>query len=152
MAGSARPYRDFTGGRPGQRTWILYQSSTGSPVADWLAQRPEAKLSNYHNVTPASFFEPWEPHVGAELAEARRQLRSLAPIVDLAVADSAYNEAELVAVGYRRTTVVPILLDTDGFEHDVDRQELGRLLAAKDGEGRTGSSSAASPPTRRSTT
>ena len=128
---SVQPYREMPAARSGEPTWLLYQCSTGSPVAEWLAHRPERKLSNYHNITPAPFFEPWEPHVGAELAEARRQLRALAPAIELGIADSAYNEAELVAVGYGATTVVPILLDTTTFEHEVDRSALERLLAAK---------------------
>ena len=119
----------------GTPTWLLYQCSTGSPVAEWLLRRPEPKLSNYHNITPAAFFAPWEPHVGAELDVARRQLADLAAGTELAVCDSAYNEAELVELGYRATTVVPILLDTAAFEHEVDRAHLDRLLAAKAGGG-----------------
>lgn len=131
---SVRHYRELGPAR-GAPTWLLYQCSTGSPIADWLLERPEPKLSNYHNITPAPFFEPWEPHVGAELTEARRQLGALAPAVELGIADSAFNQAELVAAGYRRTTVVPILLDTDAFEDHVDHDELDRLLAAKAGGG-----------------
>ena len=112
-------------------TWLLYQCSTGSPLADWLLARPEPKLSNYHNITPAEFFEPWEPHVGAELDVARRQLADLAASTELAVCDSAYNEAELVGLGYRRTAVVPILLDTGQFERAVDTTRLGRLQDAR---------------------
>ncbi len=126
---SVQSYRDLPSPRPGEPTWLLYQCSTGSPVADWLLSRPERKLSNYHNITPASFFEPWEPHVGAELLEARRQLDSLASATELGIADSAYNEAELRAVGYGATTVVPILLDTTAFDHEVDRAALDRLEA-----------------------
>jgi glycosyltransferase involved in cell wall biosynthesis len=126
---SVQPYRELPLPRPGEPTWLLYQCSTGSPVADWLLSRPERKLSNYHNITPASFFEPWEPHVGAELLEARRQLDSLAPATELGIADSAYNEAELQAVGYGATTVVPILLDTTTFDHEVDQAALERLEA-----------------------
>jgi len=132
---SVQPYRELPAPRPGEPTWLLYQCSTGSPVADWLLSRPERKLSNYHNITPASFFEPWEPHVGAELLEARRQLDSLAAATELGIADSAYNEAELRAVGYGATTVVPILLDTATFDHEVDRDALDRLRAARSGGG-----------------
>ena len=132
---AVRPYRDLPDVRPGERRWLLYQCSTGSALADWLLHRPEPKLSNYHNITPAPFFEPWEPHVGAELVEARRQLAALSPAVSLGIADSAYNEAELVATGYRATTVVPILLDTAAFDHDVDAAALRRLEAAKAGGG-----------------
>lgn len=129
---AVQPYQELAAPRPGEPTWLLYQCSTGSPVADWLLARPERKLSNYHNITPAPFFEPWEPHVGAELTEARRQLGELAPAIELGIADSAFNETELVAAGYRRTTVVPILLDTDTFDHDVDHAELDRLRAQKE--------------------
>lgn len=127
---SVQPYRELPAARPGEPTWLLYQCSTGSPVADWLLSRPERKLSNYHNITPAPFFEPWEPHVGAELLEARRQLDLLAPAIELGIADSAYNEAELQEVGYKATMVVPILLDTTTFEHEVDQGALDRLQAA----------------------
>jgi glycosyltransferase involved in cell wall biosynthesis len=118
----SRPYREHPGGG-----WILCQLSTGSPVGDWLTTRPEPKIVNYHNITPARFFAPWEPHVGVELEAGRRQLRALAPLTSLAVADSRYNEDELVAVGYGRSTLVPILLDATGFEGAADGAELTRL-------------------------
>ena len=41
-------------GRAGRDRWLLYQSSIGSPVYDILAARPERKLVNYHNITPAA--------------------------------------------------------------------------------------------------
>jgi glycosyltransferase involved in cell wall biosynthesis len=123
-----RPYRDHRGGG-----WLLYQLSTGSPVADWLVPRPEPTIVNFHNITPAAFFAPWEPHVGIELAAGRRQLRALAGRTQLAIADSRYNEEELLAVGYDPTLVVPILLDTAGFDRGVDEGELDRLRASTGG-------------------
>jgi glycosyltransferase involved in cell wall biosynthesis len=136
FVGDARPevrrqtrhYQQHPGGG-----WLLYQLSTGSPVADWLVGRPEPKIVNFHNITPASFFAPWEPHVGVELDAGRRQLRELAPLTSLAIADSRFNEDELVAVGYRPTTVVPILLDTAAFDRGVDEVELARLRARTNG-------------------
>jgi glycosyltransferase involved in cell wall biosynthesis len=125
---ATRPYREHPGGG-----WLLYQLSTGSSIGDWLASRPEPKIVNYHNITPAGFFAPWEPHLGVELDAGRRQLRTLAPMSSLAVADSTYNQEELVALGYAPTTVVPILLDTEAFERGVDERELARLRAATEG-------------------
>ncbi|HEY2331880.1 MAG TPA: glycosyltransferase family 4 protein [Acidimicrobiales bacterium] len=123
-----RAFQDHPGGG-----WLLYQLSTGSSVADWLSARPEPKIVNYHNITPASFFAPWEPHVGVELDAGRRQLRELAPLSSLAIADSGYNQEELTEVGYDPTTVVPILLDTATFEHGVDEAHLERLRAQSAG-------------------
>jgi glycosyltransferase involved in cell wall biosynthesis len=104
VARLSRSYRSFAGG---DDTWLLYQSSTGSPVADWLLGRPERKLVYFHNHTPAALWAPWEPHVAAELRVARRQTRDLASQAELAMANSDFSERELKSLGYRSTTVVP---------------------------------------------
>jgi L-malate glycosyltransferase len=130
-----RSYRDWTGPVAGQPTWLLYQCSTGSVMAEWLLGRPESKLSNYHNITPAEFFDPWEPHVGAQLEVARRQLSLLAPATELALADSAYNQSELDRLGYAETAVVPILVDLDALVAELDHRALDRLRRTKDRRG-----------------
>ena len=77
---------------------ILYQMSTGSSVGDYLMTRREPMVLNYHNITPAEEFEPWEPHVAAQLVQARRQLSGLVGRSCAAIADSRYNAAELRAL------------------------------------------------------
>lgn len=131
VAHLTKPFRDFTG--DGDATWLLYHASTGSPIADFLLERPEPKVVDYHNITPASMFAPWEPHVGVELQAARRQLAELAPHTELAFADSSYNEEELVALHYRRTAVVPILLETSSFDFDVDPGAVARIRSLASG-------------------
>ncbi len=88
---------------------LIYQMSTGSPVAEHLLESDTKLVLNYHNVTPSSSFEPWEPHIGAELDAARRQLSRLARHAHSAIADSHYNAAELEALGMEQVTVVPVL-------------------------------------------
>jgi glycosyltransferase involved in cell wall biosynthesis len=126
------PFRDLTV-RSGEPTWLLYHASTGSSIADFLVERAEPKLVDYHNITPASMFGPWEPHVGVELHAARRQLAELAPHTTLAFADSSYNEAELLELGYRSGGVVPILIDTASFDHRVDERMVARLRGESKG-------------------
>jgi glycosyltransferase involved in cell wall biosynthesis len=98
-------------GRAGRDRWLLYQSSIGSPVYDIFAARQEPKLVNYHNITPANLLRDWEPNVAYEVALGRTQLARLAPQSRFAVADSAFNESELQALGYDKTAVVPLLID-----------------------------------------
>jgi glycosyltransferase involved in cell wall biosynthesis len=124
VAHLTKPYREL---REEPGTWLLYQASTGSPIAEWLLARREPLLVNYHNITPAELFGPWEPHVGVELQTGRRQLADLAPRTELAIAVSRYNETELRRAGYARTTVVPILLDTSTFEKVADPDLVRRL-------------------------
>jgi glycosyltransferase involved in cell wall biosynthesis len=128
----ARSVRELEG-RRGRRlsgdghTWLLYHASTGSAVVDWLVDRPEPKLLDYHNITPAELMGPWEQAVGTELEHGRRQLAELAHLTEWAFADSSYNEQELIGLGYRRTAVVPILLDPASFVGNVDGATLARL-------------------------
>jgi glycosyltransferase involved in cell wall biosynthesis len=130
VAHLGRPIAEL--GRTGRDRWLLYQSSIGSPVYDILAARDEPKLVNYHNITPAHLLERWEPAVGYEVRLGRTQLERLAPQSHLAVADSAFNEAELLEAGYRPTAVVPLLIDMTATGADPDPALEGRLVAAKE--------------------
>ena len=94
---------------------IIYQISTGSPVADYLLDRRMPVVLNYHNITPPEFFDPWEPAVGAELYHGRRQLAALARRALLGVAVSEFNARELVEAGVGEVVVAPILFDGSGL-------------------------------------
>lgn len=93
---------------------ILYQTSIGSPVADYVMARPERLVLNYHNMTPAEFFDPWDPAVAAELDHGRRQLARLARRADHAIAVSQYNADELLDLGMDPTSVSvsPVLFES----------------------------------------
>ena len=95
-------------GRAGRDRWLLYQSSIGSPVYDILAARPEPKLVNYHNITPAAPVARLGAQRGLRGRAGPHPARPVgARRAGLAVADSAFNESELRALGYDDTAVVP---------------------------------------------
>lgn len=124
----ARSYRDYGRGvRAGRDDVLLYHVAIGSTVADFVAARPEVLVLDHHNITPVEHFAGWEPDVVHGLAWGRRQLAQLARRTTLGIADSAFNEAELVELGYGRTAVAPIILDTTAFGRDADADALGRL-------------------------
>jgi glycosyltransferase involved in cell wall biosynthesis len=134
MAGEAHPYRRFGRerhrGRQG-RSWLLYQSSIGSPVCDFLAGRPEPKLVNFHNVTPPAYLEAWDPEVAQDTALGQQQLVELAPDVVLAIAVSRFNRRELTEAGFRSTAVAPLLIDLGAWRGNADSATLDRLTAAR---------------------
>lgn len=109
LTNRARSYKDHADDPPADV--LLYQASTGSPVAAYLLGRPEPLVLDYHNLTPAEAFDPWEPAVGAELDAGRRQLARLARRAVAAVADSQYNADELLALGLDDVRVAPVLFD-----------------------------------------
>ncbi len=105
----------------------MYQFAIGSIVASFLRTRPERKALNHHNITPPEMLAAWEPAMVPGLRWGNRQLIELAGSVDFALADSQFNRGDLWSLGYRDIDVVPILLDLDGFDREVDRETLQRL-------------------------
>ena len=109
LAAAGRPYSDYGAAvRAGKDDVLLYQVATGSSVADFLLERPERLAVNYHNLTPARFFEGWEPGAVHSVAWGWSQVRKLAPRTELGIAVSAYNERELRGAGYANTAVAPV--------------------------------------------
>jgi glycosyltransferase involved in cell wall biosynthesis len=133
VQGEGRPVIEL--GRATRDRWLLYQASIGSPVFDILAARPEPKLVNYHNITPADLLRDWEPAVAYEVSLGRTQLARLAPQSRFAVADSAFNETELHALGYEGTAVVPLLIDMQSKSDEPDRELAASLAHRKRREG-----------------
>lgn len=107
---------------------LIYQLSTASPMADFLLDRTETLVLDYHNITPADFYQDWEEHTAEKVTLARLQMAELAPHATLGIADSAFNAAELRALGCPATEVVPILTNIEawGSRELADPAELAR--------------------------
>lgn len=127
MVREATPFEQYRGTKD---SVIIYHSSTHSPMGDWLAGwegAPRRLALNYHNITPVRFFARWDLKAARSMHRARLQLERLAPHTGMAMAVSAFNEAELVEVGYRPTAVSPLLVDMDEYHRDPDARLLERL-------------------------
>jgi glycosyltransferase involved in cell wall biosynthesis len=109
---------------------LLYQLSTASPVAEFLLERPETLVLDYHNVTPSSFYDGWEDHTSEKVALARVQASKLARRATLGIADSAFNAEELRHMGCRATAVASILVDIDDVGPRADVATLDGLARA----------------------
>jgi glycosyltransferase involved in cell wall biosynthesis len=109
---------------------LLYHHSAHSPMVGWLREMAGAGqllAVDYHNITPARYFARWEPPAARSMALARQELQELAPCTGLAMADSPYNEAELIGLRYAETTVCPLLVDLEAYHRPPDQKTLSRL-------------------------
>jgi glycosyltransferase involved in cell wall biosynthesis len=86
------------------------------------------RILQYHNITPASFFAPYDPQLYRLAALGRRELRSLVGRVDLALGDSEFNRRELDEMGFAPTGVFPIAIDLERITHAPRRPALERIL------------------------
>jgi len=113
----------------------IYQFSTSSVVARFLADRSERLIVDFHNFTAPEHFTGWEPQSEERAARARDELGLLAPRAELGLADSRFNEQDLRRAGYRRTTVIPVLVDYRRVGAAPDRRVAAELAQAKEGGG-----------------
>ena len=86
------------------------------------------RILQYHNITPAAFFAPYDPVLFRLAALGREELSTLVGQVDLALGDSEYNRRELESLGFAATGVFPIAVDTSRITQPVDRPALERIL------------------------
>src|SRR5206468_4010158 len=86
------------------------------------------RVLQYHNVTPAQYFAPYDPALFRLASLDRAELGTLAAHTDLALGDSEYNRLELDALGFRRTGVFPIAVDTSRVTQPAARPALDEIL------------------------
>lgn len=109
MREDARPFEDPEA-RRGDLT--IFHFAVPSLMTAAFAALPGGRVLQYHNVTPAHFFAPYDPGLFRIAALGRHEAATLAEHTDLALADSEFNRRELEAMGFRRTAVMPIAVDT----------------------------------------
>jgi len=110
LQGEARPAAELSA-RVGPGDVVLYHLSIGAPMARLFAGLGCRRAIVYHNITPSAYYRVTSPRVAGWLDQGRRDLARLAPAVEIGVADSAYNAAELRAAGCPTTIVIPPPVD-----------------------------------------
>jgi len=125
LRGDVRPFSDPAATR-GDVT--IFHFALPSPMTARFAALDGVKILQYHNITPAAFFAPYDPQLFRLAALGRRELATLAGHVDLALGDSDFNRRELAALGFTRTGVLPIAVNTERITAAPPRPALERIL------------------------
>ncbi len=90
----------------------IFHYALPSPMTEEFGRLPHGRILQYHNVTPAEFFAPYDPALFRLAVLGRQELATLAGRVDLALGDSEYNRRELEELGFGNTGVMPIAVNT----------------------------------------
>ena len=98
------------GSRLGDITILHY--ALPSAMTEAFGNLRHRRVLQYHNVTPASFFAPYDPALFRLAVLGRQELGTLVGRVDLALGDSEYNRQELERMGFSSTAVMPIAVNT----------------------------------------
>jgi len=120
-----RPFSDAAA-RQGHVT--IFHFALPSPMTEAFAGLGGLRVLQYHNITPAAFFAPYDAQLFRLAALGRQELRSLAGRVDLALGDSEFNRQELEGLGFDRTGVMPIAVNTGRLTAAPRRPALEKVL------------------------
>ena len=110
LRGDVLPWTDSSA-RRGDLT--IFHFALVSPMTAQFARLPRGRVLQYHNVTPAYFFAPYDAEIFRLAALSRDDLRTLVGHTDIALGDSEYNRQELEEMGFTNTGVFPIAIDTE---------------------------------------
>jgi glycosyltransferase involved in cell wall biosynthesis len=120
-----RPFDDPAAKR-GDVTILHY--ALASPMTEAFASLGSRRVLHYHNVTPSFYFAPYDPGLFRLASLGRSELATLAGRVDLALGVSEFNRRELESLGFERTGVLPIAVDTSRLTAAPPRPALERAL------------------------
>jgi glycosyltransferase involved in cell wall biosynthesis len=121
-----RPFAD-SAARRGDLT--IFHYALPSPMTDAFARLRHGRVLQYHNVTPAQFFAPYDAGIFRLAALGRQELQTLVGQTDVALGDSEYNRRELETYGFQNTGVFPIAVDRDRIRRAPRRPALERVLS-----------------------
>jgi L-malate glycosyltransferase len=106
----------------------IFHYALPSPMTDAFASLDSGRVLQYHNVTPAAYFAAFDPALFRLARLGREELATLAGRTDLALGDSEYNRQELESLGFERTGVFPIAVDTTRVASRAARPSLEQIL------------------------
>ncbi len=119
LAGLAHDFREYWR-YSSKNNVAIFHFSIGSPVSRLFFRLPDKKIMIYHNITPHEYFIDYHRILARECYKGRLEIKLFIDKVDLVLGDSEFNRQELEALGYRRTGVLPILINFKKFETPPD--------------------------------
>jgi len=106
---------------------VLLHLSTGSKVNTLFKKMKCRKAVLYHNITPPEFFRGLNEQAAMAMERGLEQMKQLAGIAEVVMADSRFNADELEKMGYHDVSVLPLILDFDAITATPDRKVLKRF-------------------------
>ena len=106
---------------------LLYHFSTGTPLNSRLAGFGGRLVIQYHNITPPEFFTPYDKGSEALCRRGLEEMRALAKLPALCLADSEFNGQNLREAGYVCPIhTVPILVPFEDYDQAPDEHVVAK--------------------------
>lgn len=107
-------FREFKPGGPDDI--VILHFALPSPLSYELIKLPSLRVIIHHNVTSPEFFADFSEEMARLANMGQRELRQLAPFIDLGLADSEFNRQDLERLGFKRTAVFPLYINFERYK------------------------------------
>ncbi len=133
LEGDSLDFAAFPSPRP--EDIAILHFALASPLSRAFQSLACHRVLIHHNVTAPEFFSGFSEEMVRICRRGREELRSLAEVTDVGLADSRFNAQELSDLGFREVHVFPLYLDfskyerpMNGFVHRLYRDERTNIL------------------------
>jgi glycosyltransferase involved in cell wall biosynthesis len=99
---------------------LLHHFSIGSKASRTAYALPDRMALIYHNITPPEYFADAHRTLARQCFRGRREIHAYADRCDLALGDSEFNRRDLEALGFPRTSVLPVVPDLTHLDDPAD--------------------------------
>ena len=89
----------------------------------WIDAVAARKMMIYHNITPYDFFQK-DSYLYTMCKTGREYLPAIKNKVEASIGDSDLNSSELLELGYKNVTTIPLLMDIDEIRANSFNKEL----------------------------
>ena len=116
-----KDYREYEKISSRENILILHYSIGYDPeLLAFIKSLPDKKIMIYHNITPSKYFHNINLEIEHKTRMGRKDLRIFKNLVNYALAVSEYNRKELVEIGFLKTGVLPIMVDFNKYDVNID--------------------------------
>lgn len=106
---------------------VIYHASTGSALNQSIKKIHAKKIMVFHNITPPSYFAPYNLKAAKLTEQGYREIASLADTFDLCIADSSFNREELIRMNYScPINVCPLFIPFEDYHRKPDETVLNK--------------------------
>jgi glycosyltransferase involved in cell wall biosynthesis len=106
---------------------LVHHFSIGSRASRTAYALPGRMALVYHNITPPEYFIGVHKDLVKLCFRGRRELTAYISRCEIALGDSEYNRAELQALGFTRTGVLPVVPDFVHLDVEPDLLSAGQF-------------------------
>jgi glycosyltransferase involved in cell wall biosynthesis len=104
---------------------VHYSTEYGSELLDFLRLLPDKKILLYHNITPPVFFRNFSSEHELATKNGLYELKhEIKTIFDIALGVSEFNRQDLINAGFKKTGVLPYLLNFNKFDIAPDKKVI----------------------------